>query len=81
MPKQYPSKEENNMRIHIFNSLEEENAYVYNSMCELSYENRMKNMEYMRRNLFHEYILLDGTWKPLIREFRIMEPYSNDVVK
>lgn len=70
-----------NMKIKIFSSFEEENEYTHKLYAETSYDKRMTDIEYLRKSLFDKNILPNNTWKPISRVFKIMPPYTNEIIK
>ena len=64
--------------IHFFNSFEEENEFTARQRASLSYDERMKNIEQLRKMVFSKYLLDNGSWPPIAKVFKIMKPYTND---
>ncbi|MEX2592039.1 MAG: hypothetical protein WD426_04640 [Anditalea sp.] len=65
-------------QVVFFDSFEEENEYVAKQRANTSYEKRMRDMEQLRKNVFHNHLLPDNSWKPVAKIFKIMPPYTHD---
>lgn len=65
-------------QVIFFNSFEDEEKYVAKQRAETSFEKRLKDMEQLRKRVFHNHLMPDNTWKPIARIFKIMTPYTND---
>jgi hypothetical protein len=65
--------------IKIFNSFEEEAEYVALQSFNTSYAQRLKNLEMLRKQVFNQYLLPDGTWQPIKPIIAILKPYTNDI--
>ena len=64
--------------IRFFSSFEEENEYVAKQNALLSYDQRMSNIEHLRKLVFSQYLLPNGSWAPVAKVFKIMKPYTNE---
>lgn len=61
-------------KIHFFQSFEEEKEFEAKKQASLSYEERMHQLEKLRKIVYKEYLQEDGTWKPLIKKITILKP-------
>lgn len=68
-----------NKPVLIFSSFEEENQWTAKERAKLSYNERMINAEKLRRLVYSEYLLPDGSWQPIEKKFKIMKPYVNEI--
>ena len=66
-------------RIVFFNSFEEENEYTAKKRAEVPYDERMMNIEELRKRVFNKYLLPDNSWRSIKKVFKIMPPYTNDI--
>ena len=57
--------------ITFFNSFEEMEAHNYQYLASLSYEQRIRNLEKLRKQIFHKSLLPNGEWPLLKRTFTI----------
>ena len=72
-----PAAEYGKKRIMVFNSFEEENEYTQRQYAALSYEERMTNLETLRKRIFYKLLNADGNWSPLLRKLEIIKlPYE-----
>ena len=68
-----------NMRIRFFNSFEEENEAVAKERVEIPYDKRLIYIEELRKRIFNNYLLPDGSWPSIKKVFKIMPPYTNEI--
>ena len=68
-----------NKRIRIFSSFQEENEFVAKERAALSHNERMLNAEELRKSLYYNYLLENGTWPAIVNVFEIMPPYIHAV--
>jgi hypothetical protein len=71
--KAYPSNE-----IKFFSSFEEENEYTAMRRAGKSFDERMIEIEILRKWVFRDFLLEDNTWPPISKTFKIMPPYTNE---
>lgn len=64
--------------IRIFTSHEEAAEYEAKQSAELTYDERLKYVEELRKRVFYRFLLDDGTWASISEKFRIMKPYTHD---
>jgi hypothetical protein len=63
--------------ITFFNSFEEMEEDRYKYLASLSYEQRLINLENLRKQIYHSLLLPDGTWPLLSRKLTIIKlPYE-----
>ena len=60
-----------------FNSFEQMDEHTAKERAALSYEQRMHYAEILRKQMFSRFLLPDGSWPPIAREFQIMPPHTN----
>jgi hypothetical protein len=65
-------------RIVFFSSFEEENEYTAMRRAGRSFDERMTQIETLRKWAFHKFLLTDNTWPPISKTFKIMPPYTNE---
>jgi hypothetical protein len=73
--KKYPSSLRES-KIKIFYSFEEQEAYERKKMADLSPDESIEKLEYMRKFFFKEAQNPDGSWKSLERKISIHKPKS-----
>lgn len=71
--KAYPTNE-----IIFFSSFEEENEFTAKKRAGKSFDERMTQIETLRKWVFHKFLLTDNTWPPISKTFKIMPPYANE---
>lgn len=64
--------ESKSKKIQVFTSVEEEKRFEANKQAMLSYHERLSNLEVLRKMLYKEHLLPDGTWKPLVKKITIV---------
>lgn len=64
--------------VRIFSSFEEAEKYEVKERASLSHDDRLKHVEELRKQVFHQHLLPEGIWPPLSKTFKIMKPYAND---
>jgi hypothetical protein len=62
---------ENSKKIHIFTSFEEEKSFEAQKQATLTYRERLEQLEVLRKIIYKEYLLSDGSWKPLTKRITI----------
>lgn len=62
----------------IFHSYEEEQEYTAKKRAELSYQERLRHAEILRKQVYGDSLKSHETSSPLSNSFRIMKPYTND---
>ena len=67
--------------IRIFDSFEEEAEYTAKQRAGMSYDERMKNIEELRKRVFHQYLLSSGEWPSIAKTFKIMDPHVGEAGK
>lgn len=67
-----PAVDYGKKRLTFFKSFEEENEYNYRQLALRSYEQRMSNLESLRKRIFYSALLADGNWPPLQRKLTII---------
>lgn len=67
--------------VKIFNSFEEEAEYTAKQRAAMSRDERMKNIEELRKRVFHQHLLASGKWPPVSKIFKIMDPYVSETGK
>lgn len=60
-------------KIQVFTSVEEEKRFEAKKQAMLSYRERLSNLEILRKMLYKEHLLPDGTWKPLVKKITIVK--------
>ena len=70
-----------NDKITFFSSFEEENEYTAMQRAGKSYDDRMTEIERLRKWAFHKFLMTDNTWPPISKTFKIMLPYTNETSK
>ena len=60
--------------IRFFSSFEEMEEYGRQRMADNTQEERLRNLEAMRKIFLRQYLLPDGNWPPLARVITIKEP-------
>jgi len=65
-------------KIKTFSSFEEEEKYTADQRASLSYDERMAYIEKLRKIVFSQFLLPDGTWPSIAKSFKIMPPYINE---
>ena len=60
-------------KITFFNSIEEMNEDRYRMLAALTYEQRMENLEKLRKQVYHASLLPDGSWPLLSRKLTIIK--------
>ena len=60
--------------IVFFNSFEEEEEYTARQRAALSYDERMLQIEQLRKLAFSKFLLPDGTWPPVAKVFTKRKP-------
>ena len=63
----------------VFTSFEEEAIFVAKERAEIPYDKRMIFAEELRKRVFSNFLLPDGTWSPIEKIFKIMPPYCNEI--
>ncbi len=58
-------------KIQVFTSFEEEKKFEAKKQASLTYSERLSQLEILRKMIYKEYLLPDGTWKPLIKKITI----------
>jgi hypothetical protein len=61
----------NSKKIQVFTSFEEEKNFEAKKQASLTYSERLSQLEILRKMIYKEYLLPDGTWKPLIKKITI----------
>jgi|GEM_PF-911721 hypothetical protein len=61
--------------VRFFDSFEEENEDTAKQRAATSYDERMKNIETLRKRVFNEHLLANGKWPSISNTFKIMDPY------
>jgi len=64
--------------IRVFESFEEADEFTAKERASLSYDERLEHIEILRKQVYGQYLLEDGTWPPVSKSFKIMKPYTND---
>lgn len=64
-----------------FKSFESMDEFEAKQRASLSYDQRMIIAEQLRKQVYHAYLKPDGTWPDLAKVFKIMPPYTSDVVR
>lgn len=64
--------------VRVFRSFEEEEEYTAKQRAAMSHDERMKHVEGLRKRVFHQYLLSDGTWPSISDTFKIVDPYISD---
>ena len=67
--------------IRVFDSFEEADEFTVKERASLSYDERLEHIETLRKQVFGQYLLEDGTRPPTSKSFKIMKPYTNDTGK
>jgi hypothetical protein len=67
--------------VHIFDSFEEEAKHNARQRAAMSYDERMEQIEGLRKRVFNQYLQPDGSWPSISQKFKIMEPYTNEAGK
>jgi hypothetical protein len=63
--------------IRIFDSIEEMNEYDSKYRASLSHGESLRQVEELRKRIFHEHLLPKGYWPPISGTFEVVEPYVN----
>ncbi|MBI2258026.1 MAG: hypothetical protein HYU67_03905 [Flavobacteriia bacterium] len=66
--------ESKSKKIQVFTSLEDEKRFEASKQTQLSYRERLSNLEVLRKMLYKEHLLPDGTWKTLVKKITIVNP-------
>ena len=56
-----------------FNSFEESKDYGRKQMAEHTYQERLRNLEIIRKRIYAEFLLPNGEWPPLSRTFKVIK--------
>ena len=59
-------------KIQIFTSFEEEKSYEAKKQVSLTYNERLTQLECLRKIIYKEHLLPDGSWKPLVKKITIV---------
>ena len=59
--------------IRFFNSFEEAEDYGRKQMAGHTHEQRLQNLEILRKRIYAEYLLPNGEWPPLSRTFKVIK--------
>lgn len=65
--------ESKSKKIQVFTSQEEEMDFEAKRQALLTYTERLSNLEVLRKMLYKEHLLPDGTWKPLVKKITIVK--------
>lgn len=57
--------------IHVFSSFEDEKNYNSKKQASLSYDERLSQLEELRKLVYKDYLLPDGNWPPLAKVITI----------
>lgn len=63
----------NSKKIQVFTSSEEEKVFEAKKQALLTYSERLSNLEVLRKMLYKDYLLPDGSWKPLVKKITIIK--------
>ena len=66
------------IQFHFFNSFEEEQEFTARQRANLSYDERIFNIEELRKFIFRKHLLPNGKWPAVEKVFKIMNPYKNE---
>ncbi len=61
--------------VAVFNSFEEMSQATAKENASLSYDQRMENLEFLRKQVYNKFLHPDGSWPVLEKVFKIMLPY------
>ncbi|MDI1233970.1 MAG: hypothetical protein PSX81_06805 [bacterium] len=64
--------------IVFFKSFEEEEIHVAKARAALTYEQRMTQIEVLRKQVFNDFLLPNNTWPTIAPIFKIMPPYTSE---
>ncbi len=64
--------------VRVFSSFEEAAEFEAKQSAGLSYHDRLKHVEELRKRVFHQYLQEDGTWPPISKSFQIMKSHPYD---
>lgn len=67
------------MTINVFNSFEEEAEFVALQSMNTSYEERLKNLEILRKQVYYNYLLPNGEWQAMKPTIIVLKPHTNDI--
>ena len=59
--------------IRFFNSFDEAEEYGLREMANHSHEERLRNLQILRKRIYSEYLLPDGTWPRMERKLTIIK--------
>ncbi len=72
-----PQAEYGKKRITVFNSFEAMEEDTHKRLAALTYEERLCNLEILRKQIFYKSLLPSGNWPPLSRKFTVTKlPYE-----
>jgi len=64
--------------VRVFSSFEEAAEFEAKQSAGLSYHDRLKHVEELRKRVFHQYLQEDGTWPSISKSFQIMKSHPYD---
>jgi hypothetical protein len=64
--------------LKFFPSFEEENEYTAMQCAAKSFDDRMLEIETLRKRVFRKFLLPDNTWPPISKTFKILPPNTNE---